>query len=69
LSLRRRSHEDHDRRHDVGRARPGAGPYALAASPDGEVLLATSESGLIRSIDAGATWTSVERAPLLQVVD
>lgn len=48
---------------------PPVAPYALAASSDGAVLLATSESGLIRSIDAGDTWTAVDRAPLLQVVD
>ncbi len=48
---------------------PPVAPYALTASSDGAVLLATSESGLIRSIDAGDTWTAVDRAPLLQVVD
>lgn len=48
---------------------PPVSPYALAASPDGRVLLATSRSGPIRSTDAGATWTHVEGAPLLQVVD
>lgn len=48
---------------------PPVAPYALTASSDGAVLLATSESGLIRSIEAGDTWTAVDRAPLLQVVD
>ncbi len=49
--------------------RPPVAPYALAASPDGTTLLATSDSGLFRSADLGATWTPVADAPLLQVVD
>lgn len=48
---------------------PPVSPYALAASPDGAVLLASSETGPVRSDDAGATWAAVEQAPLLQVVD
>jgi photosystem II stability/assembly factor-like uncharacterized protein len=48
---------------------PPADPYALAASPDGQVLLATSQRGPVRSTDAGATWQPVAGAPLLQVVD
>ena len=44
-------------------------PYALASSPDGQVLLATSQSGPVRSTDTGATWAPVDGAPLLQVVD
>lgn len=44
-------------------------PYALASSPDGQVLLATSQSGLVRPTDAGATWAPADGAPLLQVVD
>ncbi len=48
---------------------PPVEPYALAASPDGEILLATSPSGPARSTDGGANWSPVNRAPLLQVVD
>lgn len=44
-------------------------PYALASSPDGRVVLATSEAGPVRSTDAGETWSRVDGAPLLQVVD
>lgn len=40
-----------------------AAPYALAASPDGEVLLGTTETGLIRSEDGGKTWDTVADAP------
>lgn len=47
---------------------PPVAPYALAASPDGSVLLATSEEGPVRSADAGATWARLPDAPLLQVV-
>jgi len=47
---------------------PPVKPYALAASPDGSVLLATSESGPARSTDGGTTWSRLEGAPLLQVV-
>lgn len=46
-----------------------AAPHALAASPDGQVLLGTSETGLIRSTDAGHTWAFVDRAPLLMLID
>ncbi len=42
-------------------------PFALAASPASPLLLATSEEGLVRSGDAGATWSRVDGAPLLQV--
>ncbi|TFV64584.1 exo-alpha-sialidase [Geodermatophilus sp. DF01-2] len=48
---------------------PPVAPYALTASPDGAVLLATAESGPVRSTDAGASWSVIEGAPLLQVVD
>lgn len=48
---------------------PPVAPYALAASPDGKILLATSPSGPVRSTDGGANWSPVNRAPLLQVVD
>ena len=43
-------------------------PFALAGSPDGRILVATSQDGPVRSIDAGASWVSLEAAPLLQVV-
>jgi hypothetical protein len=48
---------------------PPVKPYALAASPDGSVVLATSESGPARSTDGGTTWRQIDQAPLLQVVD
>lgn len=47
--------------------RPPAAPFALAASPGAPLVLATSESGLLRSVDSGATWERVDGAPLLQV--
>jgi photosystem II stability/assembly factor-like uncharacterized protein len=48
---------------------PPVAPYALAASPDGQVIVATSEKGTIRSTDAGKTWQRIAGAPLLQLVD
>ncbi|WP_245528111.1 F510_1955 family glycosylhydrolase [Cellulomonas gilvus] len=42
-------------------------PFALAASPDGRVLVATSGAGVYRSDDGGATWQQPQ-APLLQYV-
>lgn len=47
--------------------RPPAAPFALAASPEAPLVLATSESGLLRSADSGASWQRVDGAPLLQV--
>lgn len=44
-------------------------PHALAASPDGRVLLATSQRGPLRSTDGGATWQPIPGAPLLQTID
>ena len=44
-------------------------PAALAASPDGQQALATTQQGLLRSSDAGSSWSEVDGAPLLQVVD
>ncbi len=46
-----------------------AQPATLTAAPDGRSVLATTEQGLLRSSDAGATWLPVEGAPLLQVAD
>jgi photosystem II stability/assembly factor-like uncharacterized protein len=46
-----------------------AQPASLAASPDGLSVLATTQQGLLRSRDGGATWVPVDGAPLLQVVD
>lgn len=46
-----------------------AQPANLTASPDGEQVLATTQQGLQRSADAGASWSRVEGAPLLQIVD
>ena len=44
-------------------------PHSLAASPDTDVVLAATAQGLLRSADAGSTWSAVDGAPLLQVVD
>jgi photosystem II stability/assembly factor-like uncharacterized protein len=44
-------------------------PHSLAASPHTDVVLATTAQGLLRSTDAGSTWSAVDGAPLLQVVD
>jgi photosystem II stability/assembly factor-like uncharacterized protein len=46
-----------------------AEPHGLAVSPDGKVVLGTAPTGLIRSGDAGATWTKVDDAPALMLVD
>ncbi|MCL3862996.1 F510_1955 family glycosylhydrolase [Actinotalea sp. K2] len=46
---------------------PGVATHALAASPDGTTLLATSASGPARSTDSGITWTVEPEAPLLQL--
>jgi len=43
-------------------------PFALTSSPDGAVLLATSEDGPVRSGDAGQTWSAIPGAPLLLLV-
>lgn len=48
---------------------PPLSPHALASSPDGRVVLATTPEGLIRSPDAGVTWQPVDGAPLLLLVD
>jgi hypothetical protein len=48
---------------------PPVQPYALAASPDGTVLLATSPQGLLRSTDSGATLLPVTGAPPLVLVE
>jgi photosystem II stability/assembly factor-like uncharacterized protein len=45
-----------------------AEPHTLASNPDGSVVLATTQQGLLRSTDAGASWAAVDGAPLLQVV-
>jgi photosystem II stability/assembly factor-like uncharacterized protein len=44
-----------------------AEPHTLASAPDGGTVLATTAQGLLRSTDAGTTWTAVDGAPLLQV--
>jgi len=43
-------------------------PFALTSSPDGAVLLATTEGGPVRSGDAGKTWSAIPGAPLLLLV-
>lgn len=47
---------------------PPVEPYALATSPDGTHLVATSRSGPARSADGGTTWQVIGQAPLLQYV-
>lgn len=44
-------------------------PHSLAASPDGMHVLATTQQGLLRSVDAGSSWFPADGAPVLQVVD
>ena len=46
-----------------------AEPHTLAAAPGGTSVLATTQQGLLRSADAGSSWSPVDSAPLLQVVD
>ncbi|HQZ84902.1 MAG TPA: exo-alpha-sialidase [Actinomycetota bacterium] len=46
---------------------PPVATLALATSPEGSTLLATSTSGPARSTDHGATWTVHPEAPLLQL--
>jgi hypothetical protein len=46
-----------------------APPATLAASPDGKQVLATTRQGLLRSADDGSSWSGIQGAPLLQVVD
>ena len=45
-----------------------AQPHSLASAPDGQAVLATTESGVLRSTDAGRTWDRIPDAPLLQVL-
>jgi photosystem II stability/assembly factor-like uncharacterized protein len=45
-----------------------AEPHTLAAAPDGTTVLATTQQGLLRSADAGTSWSRVDGTPLLQVV-
>lgn len=45
-----------------------AQPHTLAAAADGQRILATTEEGLLRSSDGGASWTRMDGAPLLQIV-
>ena len=46
-----------------------APPASLAASPETADVLATTQAGLLRSTDGGASWAPVSDAPVLQVVD
>lgn len=45
-----------------------AQPYSLTASPRGDVVLATSEDGPLRSTDGGRSWAKIPAAPLLLLV-
>lgn len=47
---------------------PGS-PHDLAVSPKTGVILATTEQGLLRSTDAGATWSSLPTPELVALVD
>jgi photosystem II stability/assembly factor-like uncharacterized protein len=42
-------------------------PTSLAAAPDGSMVLATTASGLMMSMDQGATWAAQPAAPQLLV--
>lgn len=44
-------------------------PASLAASPDGQQVLATTGQGLLLSPDGGKSWSPVPGAPLLQLAD
>ena len=41
---------------------------ALAIAPGGGATLATTEEGLLRSTDGGATWTSMDTPQLMSLV-
>lgn len=41
-------------------------PSALAGSPEGDTVLATTRDGLQRSVDGGKTWELNTRAPVIQ---
>jgi hypothetical protein len=45
-----------------------ARPVALAASPTGDDVLATTEQGLLHSPDGGSTWSPGTGVPVLQTV-
>ncbi len=48
---------------------PPSRPYSLAANPDCQVLLAITESGLVRSTDGGLSWQLSSAALLTLLVD
>ncbi|WP_374199161.1 F510_1955 family glycosylhydrolase [Actinotalea ferrariae] len=48
-------------------AQAPSGIHALAASPDGTVLVATTPEGVLRSRDAGASWELDPDGPLLML--
>lgn len=47
---------------------PPVAVHAIAVSPDGATVVATSQSGPARSSDGGTTWMVQPEAPLLQLV-
>jgi photosystem II stability/assembly factor-like uncharacterized protein len=46
-----------------------APPAGLAATADGQQVLATTGQGVLLSVDAGSSWSPVPDAPVLQLVD
>jgi photosystem II stability/assembly factor-like uncharacterized protein len=47
---------------------PGT-PASLASTDDGRRVLATTEDGVLLSVDAGGSWSPAPGAPVLQFVD
>lgn len=43
-------------------------PAVLAGTPTSDVVLATTQQGLLRSTDAGTSWSPVPAAPLMQFI-
>ncbi|WP_104091731.1 F510_1955 family glycosylhydrolase [Arthrobacter sp. GMC3] len=43
-------------------------PAVLAGTPTSDVVLATTQQGLLRSTDSGKSWSPVPQAPLMQFI-
>ncbi|WP_190394865.1 beta propeller repeat protein [Nocardiopsis deserti] len=52
-----------------GYTEEGFDAVALAASDDAETVLATTQQGLSRSVDGGRSFTGVDAAPPLVLLD